>query len=100
MTCAGVPHKVRLLGYDTPEVYHPLCPAEHRAGQAATEVMRHLVASGSLADVRFQGRDRYGRDLGSVQISGRDVAAVMLASGLALPYAGHKHPDWCGILGG
>ncbi len=100
LTCGGIPHKVRLLGYDTPEIYHPLCPAEKRAGEAATGLMRGLVASGPVTGVRFAGLDRYGRDLADVEIGGQDVATTMLRSALALPYAGHRHPDWCGILGG
>ena len=98
LTCAGVVHKVRLLGYDTPEIFHPGCPAEKAAGERATERLRVFVASGPVTAVRFQGRDRYGRDLAQVEIGGRDVAAFMLASPLALPYAGKRHPDWCALL--
>ena len=100
LTCAGVLHKVRLLGYDTPETFHPHCAAEKAAGDRATAVLLALVAQGPVTGIRFQGGDRYDRDLADVQIAGRDVGGVMLASGLARPYAGHKHPDWCGILGG
>ena len=99
LTCAGVVHKVRLLGYDTPEIYHPHCPAEKQAGEAATVLMQRLVASGQVTEVRFGGLDRYGRDLADVEIGGQDVAGFMLASPLALPYAGHRHPDWCHLLG-
>jgi endonuclease YncB( thermonuclease family) len=98
LTCAGVLHKVRLLGYDTPEIYHPLCPAEQQAGEAATDRMRRLVASGPVTAVRFAGHDRYGRDLAKVAIGGQDVAEHMLQSPFARPYAGHRHPDWCAIL--
>ena len=99
LTCDGVDHRVRLLGFDTPEVFHPMCPAEKRAGDQATRVMQGLVAEGPVTAVRFAGHDRYGRDLADVAIAGKDVAGVMLGSGLARPYQGHKHPDWCGILG-
>lgn len=30
LTCGGVRHKVRLMGYDTPEIFHPKCAAEKR----------------------------------------------------------------------
>ena len=100
LICGGVAHKVRLLGYDTPEIYHPLCPAEKLAGEQATSLMRRLVASGPVTGVSFQGHDRYGRDLARVKIAGQDVATIMLRSDLARPYAGHRHPDWCGILAG
>lgn len=100
LVCGNITHKVRLLGYDTPEIYHPLCAAEKQAGQKATDRMRKLVASGPVTQVRFAGLDRYGRDLADMAIGGTDVATYMIASGLARPYAGHRHPDWCGILGG
>ena len=98
LTCNGMLHKVRLLGYDTPEIYHPLCPAERVAGEQATNLMRALVASGPVTLFRIAGQDRYGRDLVTLQIAGRDVATYMLSQPLARPYQGHKHPDWCRIL--
>lgn len=70
-----------------------------KAGQRATERLRRLVNSAPVTGVTFKGLDRYGRDLGWVQIGGRDVSDYMLASPLARPYQGRKHPDWCGILG-
>jgi endonuclease YncB( thermonuclease family) len=100
LDCGAGERKVRLLGFDTPEIYHPLCPAEKTAGEAATARLQGLVGSGPVTAVVFQGHDRYGRDLASLAIGGQDVAGYMLASGLALPYAGHKHPDWCARLGG
>ena len=100
LTCAGVLHKVRLLAFDTPEVFHPRCEAEQTAGLRAAAVLRGLVALGPVTRVQFDGKDRYGRDLGSVEIARQDVAAFMLGSGLARPYAGHRHPDWCAILAG
>lgn len=96
LSCAGQPHRVRLLGIDTPEIFHPRCAAELAMGEAARTRMTALVASGPVTSVRFQGRDRYGRDLARVSIGGQDVSALMLGSGLASPYDGHRHPDWCG----
>lgn len=100
LNCNGIRHKVRLLGYDTPEVSHPLCPAEKQAGDTATGLLRTLVASGPVTGVRFEGKDRYGRDLARVEIAGQDVTDHMLATNFALPYQGHKHPDWCAIFSG
>jgi len=98
MDCGAGERKVRLLGYDTPEVYHPKCAAEAAAGRKATDLLVGLVASGPVTGFAVQGHDRYGRDLASVVIAGTDVAAFMLAPPLALPYTGHKHPDWCARL--
>jgi micrococcal nuclease len=96
MTCDGAKHKVRLLGFDTPEIYHPKCASEKAMGEEATRVMAALVASGPVTGVTFKGHDRYGRDLAWVEVGGRDVTTVMLASGLAVVYVPHRKMDWCG----
>ena len=96
--CGHGDRRVRLMGYDTPEIYHPKCAAEKRAGEAETRMMAALVASGPVTGERVVGKDRYRRDLAWVTIGGRDVSATMLKTPWALPYAGHRHPDWCGIL--
>ena len=98
MDCGLGERKVRLLGYDTPEVYHPKCAAEAEAGRKATDLLAGLVASGPVTAMQVQGHDRYGRDLATVSIAGTDVTSFMLATTLALPYAGHQHPDWCARL--
>jgi micrococcal nuclease len=99
LNCGAGEIKARLLGFDTPEVYSPGCKAEKSAGDAATRYLKGLVASGPITKARFDGYDRYGRALVQLQIGGRDVADEMIATGLARPYSGRKHPDWCAILG-
>jgi micrococcal nuclease len=100
LSCDGRLHRVRLLDMDTPELFHPHCPAEAEAGQSARAALERLVAEGSVSAVRFQGQDRYGRDLARVSVAGTDLSQSMLALGLALPYGGHAHPDWCARLSG
>ena len=95
LTCLGQRHKLRLLGFDTPEVSRPSCAAEAAAGARATAVLRALVSTGPVTALWFDGQDRYGRDLASMAIAGRDVAGVMLGSGLARPYAGGRRQGWC-----
>ncbi len=96
LSCGGKVHRVRLLGYDTPETFQPKCRAERALGLRAAQALRDLVASGPVTSVLFDGRDRYGRDLAQVAIGGRDVKLYMLSTGLALPYSGRRRPDWCG----
>lgn len=96
--CGHGDHRTRLMGYDTPEIYHPKCAAEKKAGEAETRMMKTLVASGPVTRDRVVGKDRYGRDLAWVAIGGKDVSATMLKTPWALPYSGHAHPDWCGII--
>lgn len=99
LTCPATgPVKARLLGFDTPEIHTPRCRAEAVAGHEATAVLRQVLQSGPITQARFQGQDRYGRALVRLEVGGQDVARRMIASGLALPYAGGRHPYWCGIL--
>lgn len=39
--------------------------------------------------------DGFGRRIARIEIDGRDLAAILLAEGHALPYDGGEHPDWC-----
>lgn len=98
LTCGGQDRRVRLLGFDTPEIFHPRCPAEKAMGEAAKRAMAALVASGPVTGVTFRGHDIYGRDLAWVQIGGQDVTAAMLASGLAVVYVPHHRMDWCAMF--
>ncbi|MCW1919794.1 thermonuclease family protein [Rhodobacter sp. KR11] len=95
MICDGAKHKVRLLGYDTPEIYSPKCASEKAMGLEATRLMEGLVAAGPVTGVTFKGQDRYGRDLAWVEVAGRDLTEVMLASGLAVVYVPKRKMDWC-----
>jgi endonuclease YncB( thermonuclease family) len=86
---------VRLSGIDTPEL-RGACPAERRAALQARDTLTRLTRAGTvtLEDLRA---DKYGgRVLARVRGSdGRDLAADMLAEGLAASYAGGRRGDWC-----
>lgn len=77
--------RLRLVGIDTPESFHPRCEAELVLGLAAKERLAALVRS-SVVEVERTGVDRYGRTLGRLFVSGRNVEAVLLAEGLAVEY--------------
>lgn len=99
LACPGTGEvKARLLGFDTPEVYSPRCTKELAAGRQATAVLRQLLRSGPITEARFQGHDRYGRELVRLEVGGQDLARRMIASGYAVSYSGGRHPDWCGML--
>ena len=99
LSCPGTGEvKARLLGFDTPEVYSPGCRKELAAGQQATAILKQVLRSGPITAARFQGHDRYGRELVRLEVGGQDVARRMIASGYARPYSGGRHPDWCGML--
>jgi micrococcal nuclease len=90
--------KARLLGFDTPEVYSPECREELAAGQQASAILRQVLQSGPITAARFEGNDRYGRELVRLDVAGRDVAQTMISTGYAVPYSGGKSPDWCEML--
>jgi micrococcal nuclease len=98
LDCGAGLRKVRLMGYDTPESHAPHCAAEAQAAARTTAFLQALVNAGPVTGVRVTGQDRNGRDLDYIEVAGQDITQAMLASGLALPYAGHAHPNWCGIL--
>ncbi|MEY4099283.1 MAG: hypothetical protein RL300_454 [Pseudomonadota bacterium] len=67
--------KVRLLGLDAPEI----CQA---GGVAARDALQALVVDQPV-QVRVNFQDTYGRDLGNLRVSGRDVGALLVAAGQA-----------------
>jgi micrococcal nuclease len=95
LRCDGALHRVRLLGFDTPELHRAHCADELVAAKQATVLMGRLVATGPVTGLRITGQDRYGRDLAQVFVAGRDLSEAMLNSGLARPYAGGRRQGWC-----
>ena len=92
----GAEDRVRLMGFDTPEVFSPGCAAEKARGDAATRALRAMIARAGRIDFSFRGRDRYDRRLAVLRLDGRDVAATMIAAGHARAYGGGRRDGWCG----
>lgn len=87
--------RIRLLGFDTPEI-DGKCPAEIAKARAAKRALEGLIAGAEIIDVRFRGdMDRYGRRLAWLILDGEDVAHAMIASGLAREYHGGPRQGWC-----
>lgn len=88
---------VRLVGFNAPEIRnHAECSAEREKGNEATQRLRELVAAGGL-DLRFvacscspgkEGTDscNYGRRCAILRARGKEVGAVLIAEGLAVPF--------------
>lgn len=104
LLCSDETRRARLVGFDAPETDPPRCAAEAALGQAAKLRLGDLVSRGqSLPEGMLlddQGADKYGRRLVVMRVQGRDVADVMIAEGLAVPYAGEARIDWCAHLAG
>jgi endonuclease YncB( thermonuclease family) len=68
----------RIDGIDAPELSQPQGPAAKRALQE--------ILAGTTVTYRVLGRCRYGRPVVRVWADGHDVAAAMVARGMAVPY--------------
>jgi endonuclease YncB( thermonuclease family) len=91
--------KIRILDIDTPETHPARCAAEQALGDRATVRLRQLLAAGPFELVALGDRDedRYGRKLRLVMRGGQSLGDVLVAEGLARPYAGGRRP-WCGTI--
>jgi micrococcal nuclease len=80
--------KVRYIGIDTPEMHHPT-RGEQPGGRVATEVNRRLVGNRAVRlEPDVQTRDRYGRLLAYVWVTGADGGEIMVNAELVrLGYA-------------
>lgn len=87
--------KIRLAGIDTPELDGARCRQEREMAEAATERLVALLAGGPVV-IQPQGKDRYGRTLAVISVGGDDVGGILVAEGLARPWAGKRQP-WCPV---
>lgn len=114
ITVTATGERVRLLGFDTPEVgSHAWCEAELRLGERARERLTALLCGpgAQVAIIRDETapggrlpagespgatkRDRYNRTLARVTLGGTDVAEIMISEGWARAYAGGRRKGWC-----
>jgi endonuclease YncB( thermonuclease family) len=87
---------VRLVGFNAPETRRAACEAERQLGAKATRRVRDLVREGDLDFVYVRcscpaGTEgtqacNYGRDCGTLKSHGRDVGAILIEEGLAVPF--------------
>ena len=78
---------IRLVGIDAPEI----SKKSHVPGQPfstkAKEYLADLVLD-NVVDIKFYGRDEYGRSLGEVFVDGLNINLGMIDAGLAEVYRG------------
>ncbi|ARQ13506.1 nuclease SNase-like protein (plasmid) [Rhizobium etli] len=95
--------RVRLIGFNTPEKYEPMCSNEAKLGNRASERLRELVGRANSTNVSLvacsckpgtEGTKKcnYGRSCGKLEVDGRDVGQILISEGLAVPFV-------CGATG-
>src|SRR5262249_47463687 len=87
---------VRLVGFNAPETRRAECEAEAELGARATRRLRDLIRAGNLDFIYVKCSCppqtlgtfacNYGRDCGTLRANGRDVGAILIEEGLAVPF--------------
>ena len=86
----------RLVGFNAPETRNAACDRERLLGDRATERLKALVAAGDLRLTKVACACRpgtedtnacnFGRSCAILRVRGRDVGAILIAEGLAVPF--------------
>ncbi len=95
--------RVRLVGFNTPEKFEPMCSNEAKLGNRASDRLRELVGQANSTNVSLvacsckpgtEGTKKcnYGRKCGKLDVDGRDVGQILISEGLAVPFV-------CGATG-
>jgi endonuclease YncB( thermonuclease family) len=101
----------RLVGFNAPETWEPLCDNERQVGVEAKTRLGQIVAAGNLsfASVACSCRHgtegtqdcNYGRACGTLRANNRDVGSILIDEGLAVRYlcgattCPSKPRPWC-----
>ena len=78
--------RVRLYGIDAPEKKQPY-------GQAATQELRGMTQG--AAEMEIYDKDRYGREVAVVRVSGVNINERMIATGYAWYYIKYCRASFC-----
>lgn len=93
---------IRLLHIDAPETSKAHCAAELDAGLRAKVDLEKLIAGKRVTIRRAKNLDPYGRTLAVLIVDNKEIGAILMADGLALPYKpgfeAHRErtSHWCG----
>lgn len=88
--------KIRVADINTPETFRPECAYEKDLGTRAKVRFLALLNTGPFELIRAGGKDKdfFGRKLRVIMREGQSLGAVLVAEGLARPWAGRRRP-WC-----
>jgi endonuclease YncB( thermonuclease family) len=88
---------VRVRGIDAPELRGD-CDSEKARAVDAAAALERLVGGQPVVLSEIEGDKYFGRVLSNVVTTGgADVAAALIAAGLARPYDGGERLSWCEV---
>ena len=87
--------RIRLQGFDAPEIRDAECDRELDAGQRAKDRLRELIDTQPIRLELLKAYDKYGRDLGRLFLDGTDVRDILTEEGLAQIYQWGVDKSWC-----
>ncbi|WP_430736765.1 thermonuclease family protein [Roseicyclus salinarum] len=110
---SGIPQRIRLVGFNTPEKFSPSCNRELQLGDQATARLQQLLNTAEQVSFErvacacrpgTEGTDEcnFGRLCGSLYVDDRDVGDVLISEGLAARYQCGRYScppppgNWCG----
>jgi endonuclease YncB( thermonuclease family) len=85
--------KIRVEGYDSPEMGEPKCARPAAGAVEARSALAQLLNSGEVTLDR-SGHDKYGRTLARVSVDGVDITRAMINAGHGRRYSPGQKP-WC-----
>jgi endonuclease YncB( thermonuclease family) len=85
--------KIRVDGYDSPEMGQPKCSRPAAGAVEARNALTQLLNSGTV-ELDRTGVDRYGRTLARVLVNGQDITETMIDAGHARRYQ-RGQQAWC-----
>ena len=83
--------KVRMLGYDSPEMKPPLAQENREQEIESAKQARDTLADwilDKIVDIEFGEFDKYGRPLGTIYVNGISVNEWMIYNRYGVPYDG------------
>ncbi len=86
--------RYRVAGLDAPEIWSARCPAERKAGEAASAAAQRLIVRARAVEATPTGAMSGRRVVATIRIDGRDFAATMIGTGRARVWR-HGQPGWC-----
>lgn len=86
-----VKFKIRMMGYDSPEMKPPLNQENREEEKKAALEAKHAISEfilDKIVDVRFFEFDKYGRPLADVYVNTLKINDWMIENGHGYPYKG------------